>query len=80
MDTKQPDKKRGGYAVVVVVVVVFVLLPVLYVASIGPMSWLASHHLISKDVGWLYAPVGWACSKSDIIDATVRAYVTWWRK
>jgi len=52
------DNKQGRSVAGVVTLVVVVLLPVLYVLSIGPAEWLAAHGYCSEDaIGYAYAPV-----------------------
>ena len=57
------DADKGGRGVAVALAVVLVMLPVLYVLSIGPAWWLFGHVAIAVDglvaigVSWFYAPL-----------------------
>jgi hypothetical protein len=54
--------KGGGGGVAVALAVVLLMLPVLYVLSTGPVSWLVNHRTIPVDgpvltgLTWFYAP------------------------
>ncbi len=76
MDTNKPDKKRGGCAAVVVVLA---LLPILYVASIGPAVRLATRGIISLEaINVIYAPISWAMGHSSALRAAMEWYCKWW--
>ena len=70
--------KRGGWRLPVVLTVVLAL-PPLYVLSIGPASALAGAKVISFET-WstIYAPVRWACRKSETLEDWMVGYIRWW--
>lgn len=74
---KRSDRKPSGCAALLVVLLA--LLPVLYLASTGPAEWLFEHGMLNENlVGFIYAPVNWACERSDIFASVTQAYVDWW--
>ena len=59
------DEKRGGSGCAITGVVL-ILLPVLYVLSIGPAVWLAIHDYLSFDAfDFIYSPVHFLAERSD---------------
>ena len=60
--------------ILVGVLLLLVLLPVLYILSVGPMIWLADHDYISKD-GNAYAPLQWACDGCEPFNKAVNWYM-----
>ena len=69
---------NGSAAVLVAILLVLALAPLLYVASIGPVAWLADRQLISTDEGSavlvIYAPVQYAADHN----ATAEAAISWY--
>jgi len=59
---KYSDTDQGGRGVAVTLAVALPMLPVLYVLSIGPVSWLINNRTIPVDgpvatgLSWFYAP------------------------
>jgi hypothetical protein len=78
MDDK-PTKRGGGAVVVMVLVAMLVLLPIIYVLSIGPTYWLVRHgHL---DQAWeyeVYWPVHYVCAKSLVLKRWLYWYQDLW--
>jgi len=65
------------------IVAVLMLLPVLYVASIGPVVWMDNRGHIPEwsrgPLEALYAPLEWVLSKSQTLDHWFERYVDlWW--
>ncbi len=76
--------KRGGGAVVVLAVVgVLIVLPMLYVLSIGPVVWLAHSGLISPSLApaleFAYSPLKWVADNVPILGPAINGYVELWR-
>ena len=71
----RPDSKRRSGLPAVAVACVF-LLPVLYVLSIGPVTFLQHRGRVPLEVDVLYAPLGWAAESSD----TVYYVLAWYCK
>jgi hypothetical protein len=72
--------KQGRSAAGVVMLVVVVLLPVLYVLSIGPAEWLAAHGYCSEDaIGYAYGPVVLLYNISETAELVIDWYVELWR-
>lgn len=59
---KYSDTDKGGRGVAVTLAVILPMLPILYVLSIGPVSWLINHQAIPAEgpvatgLSWFYAP------------------------
>ena len=70
------DEKRGGAGCVIGLVLVILLLPVLYVLSIGPISWLMNRQLIvPASVGRFYWPITYLCQNW----APSGKVIGWWQ-
>jgi len=54
-------KSGASGPLVFVAIALLVLLPVLYVLSVGPAVWLSSHDYVST--GPLYYPLGWVSER-----------------
>ena len=56
-----------------------VLLPVLYILSAGPASWLYTHGYLSPDEGgfvWVfYTPMRWVCERCE----PASDFITWYQ-
>ena len=75
---KRSDKSRGGCAVLFLVVLLFVL-PVLYVASVGPAFWLEWRGKIDSETNCIiYWPLTWLCERSSFFTSALKAYLQWW--
>ncbi len=78
MATPRPDKKGNGLAACVAAVVI--LLPLLYLASLGPAVKMRDHGVISQDALVLaYAPLVWAADKYKPIENLIEWYCALWR-
>ena len=76
--------KRGGGAVVVMALVaVLVLLPLLYVLSVGPVARLADNGLIDQKwqtvFGVIYWPLDWTAENVPVVGPAIIGYVEWWQ-
>ena len=82
MDDKA-TKRGGGAVVVMALVAVLVVLPILYVLSIGPVVWLAQSGFISPSLGYplefVYSPLKWVADNVPIIGPAINGYVELWR-
>lgn len=78
----RPDK-RGSGAVAIVLVAVLILLPILYVLSVGPVAWLDSNDSLNEPMHSVavivYFPLSWAVNNGvPIVGPALAAYVEWW--
>lgn len=66
-----------------VLVVVLVLLPVLYVLSVGPVARLADNGLIDQKwntvLGTIYWPLDWTANNVPVVGPAIITYVEWWQ-
>jgi hypothetical protein len=59
------QERRSRFHVALLIAAVIVLLPALYVLSLGPFAWLLSHGYIDSDATWgqilhfIYRPIVW---------------------
>jgi hypothetical protein len=80
----QPQKASSGGAVIIaVLVLLFILLPVLYVASVGPVVWLEHRNLIEVKPGsvifYIYLPLEWAVANCPPLQPAAEWYVSLFR-
>jgi hypothetical protein len=74
--------KRGGGAVAIVLVAVLVLLPMLYVLSVGPVAWMITGGRI--DPSWkpavdvAYTPLEWVAEHVPVVGPAIQGYVELW--
>ncbi|MCI0358688.1 MAG: hypothetical protein L0211_09415 [Planctomycetaceae bacterium] len=74
--------KRGGAAVAIALMAVLVLLPLLYVLSVGPFVWMAGSGWIGQS--WMpvaetvYEPLNWAANDVPVIGEAIQSYAKWW--
>ena len=82
MDDKV-TKRGGGIVVVLVVVCVLVVLPMIYVLSLGPVVWLAHSGFISPTLApaleFVYSPLKWVADNVPILGPAINGYVEMWR-
>lgn len=82
MDDK-PIKRGGGTAVVLVLVALLVVLPMLYVLSVGPVVWMVHSGFISQTmlpvIGAIYAPLEWVAQNVPVVGPALDRYVRWWQ-
>jgi hypothetical protein len=69
------EKSSRAAVIMLVVVVLFLLLPVLYVLSVGPVAWLITHEYLplSPD-GPYFWPIAFLCSHS----AWFNSFMVWY--
>ncbi len=74
------DRKKPGVAFWATVVVV--CLPLLYVLSVGPACWVATHTDLfgNGDLPVIYRPIGWLCYHSEVAEKVIFAYARLWMK
>ena len=72
----RPRSERRSWPAVVLAVVL--LLPVLYVASIGPAARMAKHGAYNRTVRVVYWPVFWPSELSDRYDQLLYWYLLQW--
>ena len=79
----KPTKRGGGAVVVMALVAVLVLLPMLYVLSIGPVVWLVSNGRIGPSfqsgLEMVYAPLEWTVNEVPLIRGPIVMYAELWR-
>ena len=74
---KDGDKKSSTPVVIILVVCVVVLLPFLYVLSIGPAYWLFANGYVSGEAFMdIYAPLGFLQQKSEWLRVIIKWYVS----
>ena len=62
-----------------IVLAVLLLLPVLYVASVGPACAMMAFGQLDYDGYWsFYRPLTWVGSKSETADYVLKEYQFWW--
>jgi hypothetical protein len=63
----------------VIVIGLLVALPVLYVASVGPVFAMANRGQLGRaSTDSAYGPVLWAAGRSDTLKAAMIRYYRWW--
>jgi hypothetical protein len=72
----QHEPRRGSLAVWLVGA--FVVLPSLYVLSLGPAVWLYKHHYMSDAVGIVYVPLQLLHDNCQPIGNALDRYVELW--
>ena len=55
------------------------LLPVIYLLSIGPAVWLSDRGLVSDRVEFAYYPLIWLAERTEWFVASLRWYIELWR-
>jgi hypothetical protein len=82
MDDKA-TKRGGGTVVVLVLVVVLVVLPILYVLSIGPVVCLVSNGAIAPSlkpaIDTVYSPLEWTVNNVPLVGTAIVWYAELWR-
>lgn len=77
---KEATAQGSAAAVVVVMLMITVMLPVLYVLSLGPVIMMIERGGMSTEFWqWFYAPLEWLCEHVDFIRTFVEWYVSLWR-
>ena len=82
MDEQEIKQGGGGTGPVLILAAMLLLVPLLYVFSIGPVVWLDSQVNFSEQTGVvlraIYAPLIWAMeSELPVIGPATTAYVDW---
>src|SRR6478672_9315860 len=78
-DMSERDEKRGGGAGCAIgCLLVFLLLPVLYMLSIGPVAVLVNHNESLQWMGVIYHPLGWLAESYEPIGDALGWYVELW--
>jgi hypothetical protein len=76
-------KRGGGAAVVLVLVAVLVVLPILYVLSLGPIVYLVGNGAISPSlypaVATVYWPLDWIANNVPQVGPAIVWYAERWR-
>jgi hypothetical protein len=73
-----PAEKQNSRAAPVVAssIVTLLLLPVLYVLSIGPAAWLIEHGYVSDaSARWFYTPLGVLAERSEFLSVWLFRYI-----
>lgn len=75
---------RSSGPAVAVLALLLMLLPVLYVLSIGPAVWLHDRGLMSNGLDEIaevvYAPLDWAADASPLIEDPLDFYIELWEE
>ncbi|HEX5106141.1 MAG TPA: hypothetical protein VFV87_20115 [Pirellulaceae bacterium] len=76
-------RKSSGLTVVVVAAILLLMLaPLLYVAAIGPVVWLADRGMIDVDehsiAAKVYAPLEWSANECEPVAGALEWYVQLW--
>jgi len=56
----------------------FILLPVVYVLSTGPMVWLRDRHYIPQAALFIFAPLDLLCDSCKLVEWFLNAYLKLW--
>jgi len=76
-DAHDKHERRSSTAVVVLCMVI--VLPVAYVLSYGPASWLVQHSYMSiRAFMFIYWPIAWSCNQSEALGAAIDWYELLW--
>ena len=82
MEAKEDKQSGGGAVVAAIIVLVLIILPVIYVASVGPAVWLAENKVISSEPGSavtiIYSPLE-SASSSPAVEAPLKWYIELFR-
>lgn len=71
--------KSGGGLAILLMAVVALLLPIVYVLSIGPAVWLLNRGLLPETpLVTIYAPLEWLARSSDWFQAAAEWYIQFW--
>jgi len=74
----EPDERRGGSGCVIGCLLVFIISPVLYVLSMGPVFLLSERSSHAEWFGVFYYPVGVACKYFGPFDKALEWYMSLW--
>jgi len=79
--TDHDNKQLGRSVAGVVTLAIVLLLPVVYVLSLGPMCWLAGKGYLSWDspVFAIYYPLGLLCEHNKVVNDTMESYLYLWQ-
>ena len=78
--TSKPDSSSSRGLLVAAAILVSLLLPMLYVLSLGPALSLAKEGYIERaTVRQVYAPIEYVCRHSNLVDDCMQAYMDWFR-
>jgi hypothetical protein len=78
MDDK-PTKRGGGTLPVVILLVVLILLPMIYVLSVGPAVWMAtSGRMNPRTLEAVYWPLEWTANNVPVAGPAIVRYVELW--
>jgi hypothetical protein len=77
-DMTERDEKRGGSGVAIGCGLVLLLMPVLYVLSTGPVTWLVNEYPGLEFLGYLYFPLLLAAEYCKPLERAVDWYVDLW--
>ena len=79
---KERQSKRSGPWVALVALLGVMGLPVLYVLSLGPASWMYEEGYLSPGMKtaleYIYSPLVWVAENWDWAGGILIAYVMWW--
>jgi hypothetical protein len=73
------DSRRSSAPIVVSATLLFTLaLPVLYILSVGPASWLVEHGYLDRESAIaFYSPIRYAVQHSSTVQAAMNWYLSW---
>jgi hypothetical protein len=72
------DENRPRSSLAVWLIVGLVLLPALYVLSVGPANWLAGHGFRPNAEEWIYWPLGFLAQNVPLVKAFFDWYLPLW--
>ena len=80
MDRK--ERRSSAAPLLLALVVTLALLPLVYVAAIGPIAWMAERDLVNvyEDSALMtaYAPVEYLANNSEVVQASLEWYISFW--
>jgi hypothetical protein len=80
MTTDERERRRNAAPIAIVLIVLLVVLPCVYVLSIGPAVYLVNHgHPEWADTAdTIYRPILWLSDNCGPIRVVVHAYMSFW--
>jgi hypothetical protein len=73
------DMERERRSIWATVTIAVLLVPILYVLSIGPANWLIIRGVVgSEPLAVVYAPIDWMANRSEPFTEAVMWYLDWW--
>ena len=81
---EKPTKRGCGAILAVALFILLVILPMLYVVSVGPVVRMVQDNRVARE--WLpvlmliYAPLEWTAGNVPIVGPAIQRSVNWWQR